>query len=269
VVALNGWQQLFLVVTAGVAGTVDAIAGGGGLLTVPALLAVGLPPQLALGTNKGQSTFGSAAALLRYAKGGLIPWKRARWLFPAGFIGALGGARLVLLLRPEILKPLILVLLVVVAAFLTFRRAPKGAATEPTPARERVALLAALLIGAYDGFFGPGTGTFLIVAFVSVLGLTLQRASAEAKVVNCAANLAALCLFAFHGVVLWTVALPMAGAQLLAGTLGAHLAIRGGERWVRRVVLAVVLVLVLKLLHDLVQGQWAFRWACPPWPQAR
>lgn len=252
VAALGVSQHVFLVVVAAIAGTVDAIGGGGGLLTVPALLAVGLPPHLALGTNKGQSSFGSAAALVRYARGGLIPWRRARWLFPAGFVGALVGARLVLFLRPELLRPVILVLLVVVAAFLAFRRKPEGSTVEPTPLRERLALLVALGIGAYDGFFGPGTGTFLIVAFVGLLGLSLPRASAEAKVVNCAANVAALCLFAGNGVVLWTVALPMAGAQLLAGAFGAHLAIRGGERWVRRVVLGVVLVLVIKLLHDLV-----------------
>jgi uncharacterized membrane protein YfcA len=247
------WHALFLVGVAFVAGTVDAIGGGGGLLTVPALLAVGLPPHLALGTNKGQSTFGSAAALLRYARSGLIPWRRARWLFPAGLLGALGGARLVLFLRPELLEPLILALLVAVAAFLAFRRRrAQGAQGTPTPLRERLALLAALAIGAYDGFFGPGTGTFLIVAFVALLGLSLPQASAEAKVVNCAANVAALAMFSWNGVVLWTVALPMAGAQLLAGTLGAHLAIRGGDVWVRRVVLGVVLVLVLKLGLDLL-----------------
>jgi uncharacterized membrane protein YfcA len=253
VAALGIWQELFLVAVAFVAGTVDAIGGGGGLLTVPALLAVGLPPHSALGTNKGQSTFGSAAALLRYARAGLIPWRRARWLFPLGLLGALGGARLVLFLRPELLEPLILGLLVLVAAFLAFRRRrAQGEAGTPTPVRERLALVAALAIGAYDGFFGPGTGTFLIVAFVALLGLSLPQASAEAKVVNFAANVAALALFAWKGVVLWTVALPMAGAQLLAGTLGAHLAIKGGDVWVRRVVLGVVLVLVLKLGLDLL-----------------
>jgi uncharacterized membrane protein YfcA len=253
VAVLGVWQEIFLVAVAFVAGTVDAIGGGGGLLTVPALLAVGLPPHLALGTNKGQSTFGSAAALLRYARSGLIPWRRARWLFPLGLLGALGGARAVLLLRPELLEPLILGLLVLVAAFLAFRRRrTQGEQAAPTPVRERLALVAALSIGAYDGFFGPGTGTFLIVAFVALLGLSLPQASAEAKVVNFAANVAALALFAWKGVVLWTVALPMAGAQLLAGTLGAHLAIKGGDLWVRRVVLGVVLVLVLKLGLDLL-----------------
>jgi uncharacterized membrane protein YfcA len=238
------------VVVAAIAGTVDAIGGGGGVLTVPALLAVGLPPHLALGTNKGQSVFGSTASLVRYARSGLIPWKRARWLFPLGLAGSLLGARLVLFIRPEVLRPVILILLVAVAAFLTFRRMPPGTA-EPSLRRQRVALLCALLIGAYDGFFGPGTGTFLIVAFVGVLGLSLPQASAEAKVVNCASNLAALSLFWGSGVVVWTVALPMAAAQMVAGTVGAHLAIRGGDRWVRRVVLGVVLVLVAKLAWDL------------------
>lgn len=245
-------QRIFLVVVAGSAGTMDAIGGGGGLLTLPVLLAVGLPPHLALGTNKGQSVFGSTSALARYAHGGLIPWRRARWLFPAGLLGSLAGARLVLFLDPAVLRPLIMALLVAVAVFLAFRRIPEGGA-EPSSMRERVALALALVIGAYDGFFGPGTGTFLIVAFVGVLGLSLPQASAHGRVVNCASNLAALAMFAGSGVVVWSVALPMAGAQLLGGTLGAHLAIRGGDRWVRRVVLGVVLALVLKLAHDLLQ----------------
>ena len=115
-------------------------------------------------------------------------------------------------------------------------------------------LLIALAIGAYDGFFGPGTGTFLIVAFALVLGDGLTRASGEAKVVNFASNLAALALFASRGVVVWQVALPMAAAQFAGSTLGAHLAVRRGDSFVRRVVLLVVLALVLKLGRDLLAG---------------
>jgi uncharacterized membrane protein YfcA len=110
----------------------------------------------------------------------------------------------------------------------------------------------ALAIGAYDGFFGPGTGTFLIVAFSSLLGDSLQRASGEAKVVNFASNLAAVVLFSVRGIVLWKIALPMAAAQALGGFLGAHLAVRRGDVLVRRVVLVVVLALVVKLGRDLV-----------------
>jgi uncharacterized protein len=250
-----------------VAGTVDAIAGGGGLLTVPALLAAGLPPHLAIATNKGQSTFGSLAALVRFARGGLVGARRARVTFPLGALGSLAGAALVLATPPAALRGIVVVLLAFAAVFVGVRRgppprlddaAPPGApflpSKEPPAAgRDRGALAAAiaLAIGAYDGFFGPGTGTFLIVAFVALLGDGVARASAEAKVVNFASNLAALVLFAARGAVVWRVALPMAMAQLAGGWLGAHLAVRRGDQLVRRVVVAVALALAAKLAWDM------------------
>jgi uncharacterized membrane protein YfcA len=234
------------------AGVVDAIAGGGGLLTLPALLAAGIPPQQALGTNKGQSVFGSAAALARYWRGGLVDAKRARLAFPAGFLGSVCGALLVLALDPHLLRPIVLALLVGAGAFVAFRPAPKSHAP---PHRVGVyTLLIAGLIGAYDGFFGPGCGTFLIVAFVAVLGDEMTKATAEAKVVNFASNLAAVGLFGLRGIVLWQVALPMAVAQFLGGTLGAHLAVRGGGPLIRRVVLLVVVALVVRLGYDLIKS---------------
>ncbi len=251
-----------LAAVAFVAGAVDAVAGGGGLLTVPALLTAGLPPQFAIATNKGQSVFGSGAALVRFARAGMVDARRARATFPAGCAGALCGAALLLVLRPEVLRPIVLVLLVGVAAFLASRRVPTRAAPRArvSPGRARpAAALIALALGAYDGFFGPGTGTFLILLFAAVLGDGLTRASAEAKVVNFASNLAALALFAARGAVLWPVALPMAAAQLAGSALGAHLAIRRGDLFVRRVVLAVVVVLAVKLGRDVVVASGAVR----------
>ena len=236
-----------------VAGTVDAIAGGGGLLTVPALLAAGLPPHLALATNKGQSVFGSLAATLRFARAGLVDGRRARVAFPAGAIGSLAGAALVLVVPPDRLRPVVLVLLAFAALFVGLRRAPPRplAAAGPPRAEGPLAAAIALVVGAYDGFFGPGTGTFLIVAFVALLGDGLARASASAKIVNFASNLAAVLLFAARGLVVWRVALPMAAAQLAGGWLGAHLAVRRGDVLVRRVVVGVTLALALKLAWDM------------------
>jgi hypothetical protein len=253
-VADPGLAQIALL--AGVAlaaGTVDAIAGGGGLVTVPVLLAVGLPPHLALGTNKGQSVFGSFAALVRFSRAGLVDWRRARITFPLGLAGSLAGAALVLAVPPAVLRPVVLLMLAGAALFIGFRRGPPARAPDVPPGR-RAALLAggsALVIGAYDGFFGPGTGTFLIVAFVALLGDGLARASASAKVVNFASNLAALVLFAVEGTVAWRIALPMAAAQLAGGWLGAHLAIRRGDALVRRVVVLVALALAAKLSWDM------------------
>jgi hypothetical protein len=233
-----------------VAGMLDAIAGGGGLVTVPALLAAGLPPHVALGTNKGQSVFGPVAALLRYARAGLVDSRRARVVFPLAFAGALLGARLVLVLPPEQLRPVVLGLLVAVAAWLAARRGELVAASAPQAHPRRIAAAIALLVGAYDGFFGPGTGTFLIVAFARLLGDRLDRASANAKVANFASNLAAVALFGVRGAVLWQLVLPMALAQFAGGFAGAHLAVRGGARTVRGLVLLVVVALVGKLAWD-------------------
>ncbi len=253
-----------------VAGLIDAIAGGGGLITLPALLTAGLQPQAALATNKGQSVFGSAAALLRYARGGLVAKERARIAFPAGFAGSLLGGLAVLALDPKVLKPLVLVLLVGAGLFVAFRPQPRkptaGALpTGPRPAGseaqhapvKKPALVTALIasgIGFYDGFFGPGTGTFLIVAFVAVLGDELTKATAEAKVVNFASNLAAVTLFGLRGLVQWQVALPMAAGQFIGGLVGAQVAMKGGGPLIRRVVLLVVVALVAKLGWDLLHG---------------
>lgn len=239
-------------------GFVDAIAGGGGLLTMPALLGAGLPPHFALGTNKGQSVFGAAIALWRFHRSGLVDARRARFTFPAGFVGAVAGASLVLALRPEVLRPVILVLLVVVAAYLAVRPPLPTTGDRPldrvSTLKPLLAVAVAFVIGSYDGFFGPGTGTFLIVAFAVLAGDGLAAASGNAKVVNFASNLASVAIFSMRGAVLWEVALPMAAAQALGAWFGAHSAIRGGDVLVRRVVLLVVVALCLKLGVDLIRG---------------
>lgn len=235
-----------------VAGTVDAIAGGGGLVTVPALLWALPDPTVVLGTNKGQSAWGSLSALIHFARKGYVDLRRAPFAFAAGFAGSLVGAHAVLAIPKDLLRAIVLALLVAVAATLALRRELSTPAVAPDPtSRSLRAAAIALAIGAYDGFFGPGTGTFLIMASVALLGDALSRASANAKVVNLASNLAALVVFAMKGKVLWSVALPMACAQMVGGAVGARLTIRGGDRFVRGVVLAVVLALVARLAWDL------------------
>lgn len=234
------------------AGTIDAIAGGGGLVTLPALLEAGLATDFALGTNKGQSTFGSGSALLHFWRAGAVDRRRAPTAFVAAFVGALAGAWLVLALPREALRPVVLALLVGVAALLAFR--PDLAEVKDGRVAPQATLRAALIAGAvgcYDGFFGPGTGTFAIMAYVTWLYDSLAGASANAKVVNFASNLAALAIFLHRGVVRWEVALPMAAAQFAGGALGARLTVKRGAPFVRRVVLAVVAALVLKLARDL------------------
>ncbi|MCE9634609.1 MAG: TSUP family transporter [Planctomycetes bacterium] len=257
IVDLTPGTLVLLAIAAFVAGVVDAVAGGGGLITLPALLAAGLPPHMALGTNKGQSVWGSGAALFSYARAGLVRADRAKITFPLGICGAVAGAWLLLQVPSAFLKPLVLGLLVAVAVFLAFRpklSPPKDAGNEaPTRPPVRAALAAAIAfsIALYDGFFGPGTGTFLILCFVLLLHETALRASAEAKVVNFASNLASCGLFAAAGMVVWKAAIPMAAGQFIGATIGARMTVRKGDGLVRRIVLLVVLGTCAKLAWDL------------------
>lgn len=244
-----------LVAAAFVAGTLDAIAGGGGVITVPCLIWAGLPPQIVLGTNKGQSVFGSFAAMARFGRAGLLDKSRARRTFPAALAGATLGSLAVAFAVPrDALKPVILALLVAVAVFLVLRPSTL-VPTGPAPRRPQlVAITIAAIIGAYDGFFGPGTGTFAIIAFVWWLKDAAAQASADAKVVNFGSNLASMIVFAFCGWIRWEIALPMAAAQFAGGLVGAQLTVRGGDRIVRRVAPFAVLGVAAKVAYDLYRG---------------
>ncbi len=240
-----------LIFAALTAGFFDAIAGGGGLITVPALLATKLPIHMAFGTNKGQAVWGSGAATWSFWRAGLVERDRAIPSFIAGFVGSLLGAVLLLSVSPAVLRPVVMVLLVIVAVFMTFRPPldPKPKNLSPNTALA-IAVGLAVVIGCYDGFFGPGTGTFLIIGQVLLLGTSMKSGSANAKVVNFASNLAAFGLLAWQGQVAWAVALPMALAQFIGATLGVRAAIRGGDKLIRWVVLAVCLGLCAKLAFD-------------------
>lgn len=235
------------------AGLVDAIAGGGGLLTLPALLHAGLPAQIALGTNKGQSVFGTASSVLAFWRKGALDARRARYTLPLGFAGSAGGAALVIHAVPkEWLRPIVIVLLAAAALTLVIPRKDRTDRTRPTPQVAMwIAAALALSIGVYDGFFGPGCGTFLVIGFSWFLAESLLSATADAKVVNLGSNLAALLVFAWHGDVVWQVALPMAAGQLAGSWTGAHLAVKGGDRLIRPVLLLVVALLIAKLAYDL------------------
>jgi len=231
-------------------GAVDAIAGGGGLITVPALLAAGLSPHQALGTNKGQSSFGSFAAIVRYGREGLVDWKLGAIAFPLGFLGSALGATLALHLEPGVLRPIVLALLVVVGVLFASGRLHPRERSGPAPKRDLLVAAFALAIGLYDGFFGPGAGTFIVAGYAALLHLPLTRATANAKVLNFASNVAALLFFARGGMILWGLAIPMAAAQLVGGYCGAHIAIRRGDALIRGVAVAVVLALVLWIALD-------------------
>ena len=237
-----------LVLIAGTAGCIDAIAGGGGLLTLPALLWVGLPPVEALATNKLQGSFGTASATLRFLRHGSLDLGA---LGPAAlltFAGSAAGGWVVSRVDPGALAHLLPALLVAFALYFLF--SPR---VGDLPSRRRLGLpafgaLAGAGIGFYDGFFGPGTGSFFALAFVALLGYDLRTATAGSKLLNFASNLAALLVFALAGHVVWTVGLAMAVGQWTGAWLGAHLVIRHGARLVRPLLVAVSLLLSLRLL---------------------
>lgn len=249
--SVEWWVIALLAFAAFCAGLVDAIAGGGGLVTVPALLAAGLPAPIALATNKGQAAFGALSSFTSFWSRGGIDRPRAPLGFAAGFVGSLTGAWVLLHIDPKPLKPVVLALLMLAATFIAWPRKPSSG----KPHSWAMIALApiAFVLGFYDGFFGPGVGSMLIVVFVLVFGDTLTRASGNAKVVNLASNLAALLLFGIRGTVVWRIALPMAAANALGSFVGARVALKGGDKFVRVVVLGVVTILVLKMAYDLVR----------------
>jgi uncharacterized membrane protein YfcA len=244
-----------LAVAAFAAGLIDAIAGGGGIISLPALLAAGVPPHLALGTNKGQAVFGAVTSAASFWRRGEVDRARALPAFVAGFVGSALGAHLVLGVPPATLRVAVIALLLGATALVLARRSAAAMFPKVTgPIAARAALVAISLgLGAYDGFFGPGTGSLLVIAFATVFGDSLTRASGNAKIVNLASNLAAVLLFASRGTILWRVSLPMAAANALGAAVGARLAVRRGDRLVRIVVVAVVLVVVVKLTVDLLR----------------
>jgi len=237
-----------LALVAAAAGLVDAIAGGGGLLALPALLWAGLPPLEALATNKLQGSFGTASATLRFARHGTLD---LRALAPAAaltFLGSAVGSWLVSRIDPGALARLLPLLLVAFALYFLF--SPR---VGDLPSRQRLGLagfglLVGVGVGFYDGFFGPGTGSFFALAFVALLGHDLRRATAGSKLLNFASNLAALLVFALGGHVVWTVGRVMAAGQWAGAWLGAHLVIRHGAALVRPLLVAVSLLLSLRLL---------------------
>jgi uncharacterized membrane protein YfcA len=238
-----------LVTAAFGAGVVDAIGGGGGLLTVPALLAVGLPVPLAIPTNKGQAVFGAVASAVSFGRRRGIDRDRALLAFACGALGAIGGAALLLTMKPEPLKPIVLAMLVFAGVLVAV---PRKVEVKQRPiVHPRLVLVAiALLLGFYDGFFGPGVGSLLIIAFATFLGDSLTRASGNAKVVNLASNLAAFTIFTVLGKIQWGYALPMAVGNALGASVGARLALHRGDRFVRVVLLCAVGGVAVKLAFD-------------------
>lgn len=239
----------FLFVAAVAAGFIDAIAGGGGLITIPALLAAGVAPVAAIATNKVQGSFGTAAATWTFWRKGRIDFALLKWPLIAAVVGAVLGAITLSFVDTTWLMVLLPVLLIGIAVY--FLVGPK-ASDEDVHARLTPFAFGAVAggIGFYDGFFGPGAGSFYALALVTLLGMGLTRATAHTKALNFASNLISVIVFAIGGHVLWAVGLIMAVGQVLGGWLGSHAAMRFGPRLIRPLLVVICLGMVAKLLSD-------------------
>ncbi|TMR97495.1 sulfite exporter TauE/SafE family protein [Nonomuraea basaltis] len=243
-------QVLVLLVAAAGAGWIDAVVGGGGLLQLPAIMMTGMPTVEAMATTKLSSVFGTASAAVAYARSTKVDRQVA---LPGAGLAVLSaglGAWAAAAISAEALRPAVMVVLLGVAAFVTLRPS-MGAVPEPH-LRTNARVLAAVVVGGvgiafYDGIMGPGTGTFLIIAFTTILGLDFVSASASAKIINVGTNLGALVVFGTQGHVHWALGLGMAVCNIAGAQLGARMALKRGAAFVRIVLLCVVAAMVVRL----------------------
>ena len=240
-----------------IAGFVDAVAGGGGLISLPAYLLAGVPVHMAIGTNKLSSAMGTTLATVRYGKSGYIPWKIAVFCVVCALVGSACGAELALRIGDGVFKIIMLVLLPAVAAYVLWGKALKREGEqEPLPQWKTmtVAMGAALVIGAYDGFYGPGTGTFLILLLTGLAHMRLTDANGIAKVINLSTNLAALTVYLFNGKVIFPLGLAAGCFSLVGSYLGTRFFTKGGAKFVRPVILLVLVIFFVKVLTEVIQG---------------
>ena len=247
------WTYLIVCPLVFLAGFVDSVAGGGGVISLPAYLLAGLPVKLAAGTNKLANGCGTAMSVFKYAKSGKIAWTCA---IPAGIaclIGAAGGSSLAVQLPDRVLQIIILAALPVAAVILMLVRHKTDEDEKSLPVSKTIlySALIGLVIGVYDGLIGPGTGTFLTIAFSLILGFGLLKSAGCARVANLSSNIASLIVYLLNGSVLFSVGIPAICCSMLGNWLGARYAIKGGSKKIRLVMFFVLGLLFVKTVLQL------------------
>ena len=244
------WIYPFLLCTGVVAGLIDSIAGGGGLITLPVALAVGMPPKIALGTNKFQSSFGSFTATYYYVKHGIVSFRGARLGIIFTLIGAAAGAWGVQQIDSGILNHVIpfLLLAILIYTLLT----PKFGDVDKRPRISAFLffVIAGLVLGFYDGFFGPGVGSFWAMAFVFWRGMDLTKATGATKLMNFTSNIVSCIIFLAGGFVWFGAGLAMAAGEIIGARIGSHMVIRKGTSLIRPIYVTIVVVTTLRLLYN-------------------
>lgn len=249
--------KMALIVAVGVflASFMDAIAGGGGIISIPTYLLAGLPAHMALGTNKLSSGLGTAVSTARFIRGGYVNWRLGAASVVLALVGSHLGTRLQLAVPETYLKYLLLVVLPVVAfVVLRQRQLPETAGEISQNRQMAIVYLASFVVGAYDGFYGPGTGTFLLLIFCNLAKMDVRTAAGNVKLVNLASNIGALFTSMSEGKVFWALGLIGAVTSIAGHYIGSGLAIKNGSKIVRPTVIAVLVLLAVKVLSDLLGG---------------
>ena len=250
---LSASMVLIVVVGVFLASFMDGVAGGGGIISVPTYFLAGLPSHLALGTNKLSSCIGTAVSAGRFVKGGYVNWKLGLPSIALALFGAALGTRLQLMVDERALQILLLAVLPVVAFVVLRQRSLPETPGEIAPGKQAaVVLSASLVVGAYDGFYGPGTGTFLILIFCTLGKLDVRTASGNVKLVNLSSNIGALTTSLLHGKVFLALGLIGAVASVAGHWLGSGLAIKDGSKIVKPAIVVVLLLLAIKVIADLL-----------------
>lgn len=246
---------LMLFFVAGVAGFIDAMAGGGGLITLPALLAAGIPPTQALATNKLQSSFGSFSASWYFVRSGIVKLGEMKLAIGCTFVGAALGAEAVQFIDAGVLTSLIPILLVAISLYFLLAPSTREVKGKASLSEGMFALCVGGGVGFYDGFFGPGTGSIFAVCFVAIAQLSLVEATARTKILNFTSNIAALLFFVLAGLPIWKLGLTMAIGGFLGARLGAKVVVTQGQKWIRPLVIIMSMAMALKLLWE-QHHQW-------------
>lgn len=246
------WQYVIVFLLIGFAGFIDSIAGGGGLISVPTYLALGLPTELILGTNKCVSSSGTTFAVFRYIRSGSIVWKTVIFAIIAALVGSAIGASLSSYLSRNIIFTMLLVVIPILFYLQARHMGEKGSRPDLTPSQVAFrSTLAGFFIGGYDGIFGPGTGTFLLLAFMLFLHMSTREASANARIVNYASNVSAFIYFLSHGLIYWPIALVAISGAICGNWLGSGLVINNADKVVVPVFRFVLTLLMVKCGYDL------------------
>lgn len=243
-------SMIFLIAACFAAAFIDAIAGGGGLISLPAYLIAGFPPHMALGTNKFSSSWGSLFATAKFAKDRKIDFSLIKFMIPMSFIGAVLGVKSVLLIDQSFLGPVVMVLILFVGIYTIFSKSlgKVNQYSEATRKSAAAGMLLAFALGFYDGFFGPGTGTFIIFGLMYIFRFDFVHANGNAKALNLTSNIASLITFAMSAKINYAIGIPVALAMIAGGQLGARAAVKNGYKLIKPVFVVMSFGVFIKLL---------------------